>query len=106
MPKPSRTRNRTTNWSDDNAALRRRGSLSISFDPEIVWRVPKSGKRSHQEKTYSDAAIQVCLTLKVLSGLPLRQTAGPVESPIQMAGLDWLVLCPLETRPFETGAFG
>ncbi len=42
-------------------------------------------------------------TLKVLFGLPLRQTVGLVESLIQMAGLDWPVpdystLCRRQAR--------
>ncbi|MBU2959638.1 IS5 family transposase [Citreicella sp. C3M06] len=90
MPKPSPTRYRTTNWSDYNAALRQRGSLSVWFDPDMVWHAGKTGKRGRPE-TFSDAAIQTCLTLKVLFGLPLRQTVGLVESLIRMAGLDWPV---------------
>jgi hypothetical protein len=102
MPKPSPIRYRTTNWSDYNAALRKRGSLSIWFDPEMVWHADKTGKRGRPE-TFSDAAIQTCLTLKVLFGLPLRQTVGLVESLIQMAGLDWPVpdystLCRRQAR--------
>jgi hypothetical protein len=102
MPKPSPTRYRTTNWSDYNAALRKRGSLSVWFDPEMVWHAGKTGKRGRPE-TVSDAAIQTCLTLKVLFGLPLRQTVGLVESLIQMAGLDWPVpdystLCRRQAR--------
>lgn len=38
-----------------------------------------------------DAAIQVCLTMKVLFGMPLRQTTGFVESLLRLAGLDWKV---------------
>ncbi|ANB33763.1 hypothetical protein M2324_002541 [Rhodovulum sulfidophilum] len=43
------------------------------------------------------------MTLKVLFGLPLRQTAGLVESLIRMAGLDWSVpdcstLCRRQAR--------
>jgi IS5 family transposase len=90
MPKPSPTRYRTTNWSDYNAALRKRGSLSVWFDPEMVWHAGKTGKRGRPE-TFSDAAIQTCQTLKVLFGLPLRQPVGLVESLIQMAGFDWPV---------------
>ena len=102
MPKPSPTRYRTTNWSDYNAALRKRGSLSAWFDPEMDWHAGKTGKRGRPE-TFSDAAIQTCLTLKVLFGLPLRQTVGLVESLIQMAGLDWPVpdystLCRRQAR--------
>ena len=36
MPKPSPTRYRTTNWSDYNAALRKRGSLSVWFEPQLT----------------------------------------------------------------------
>ncbi len=45
MPKPSTSRYRTTNWSDYNAALRKRGSLCVWFDPDMVWHAAKSGKR-------------------------------------------------------------
>ncbi|MBL3595330.1 IS5 family transposase [Rhodovulum sulfidophilum] len=102
MPKPSPTRYRRTNWSECNAALRQRGSLSVWFDPGRVWPAGKTGKRGRPE-TFSDAAVQVCLTLKVLFGLPLRQTVGPVESLIRMAGLDgpvpdYSTLCRRQAR--------
>jgi len=73
MPKSSAPRYRTSNWSHYNAALKRRGSLSIWFDADLDWRAARTGKRGHPE-TFSDQAIQACLTLKVLFGLPLRQT--------------------------------
>ena len=44
-----------------------------------------------RQQTYSDAAIQACLTLKVLFGLPLRQATGFVESLLKLVGLDWSV---------------
>lgn len=102
MPKRSLTRYRTTNWSEYNAALRQRGSLSVWFDPDTVWHAGKTGKRG-RPKTFSDAAAQVCLALKVRFGLPLRQTVGLVESLIRMAGLDWPVpdystLCRRQAR--------
>lgn len=40
---------------------------------------------------FSDAAIQFCLTIKVLFKLPLRQTTGMVASLLKIAGLDWAV---------------
>ena len=86
----SPTRYKTTNWSSYNDSLKRRGSLSIWFDPEMVWVPPPSGKRGRQQN-FSDAAIQACLTLKVLFGLPLRQTTGFVQSLLQLTGLDWAV---------------
>lgn len=88
MPKPSPIRYRTKNWSSYNASLRKRGSLSIWFDPDMAWHAERCGNRGRPE-TFSDAAIQTCLTFKVLFGLPLRQTVGLIESLIRMAGLDW-----------------
>ncbi len=49
-----------------------------------------SGHKGRQQ-AYSDAAIQACLTMKVLFGLPLRQTTGFVESLLELIGLDWSV---------------
>jgi hypothetical protein len=49
-----------------------------------------TGKRGRQP-VFTDAAIQTCLTLKAVFGLPLRQTAGLVVSLLELAGLDWPV---------------
>ena len=81
---------KTQNWAEYNHSLKQRGSLSIWFDPEMSWEAEASGRRGRQ-KTYSDAAIQACLTLKVLFGLPLRQTTGFVESLLKRVELDWSV---------------
>lgn len=40
---------------------------------------------------FSDSAIELCLTLKALFNLPLRQVTGLVESLLKLAGLDWPV---------------
>lgn len=56
----------------------------------MIWEPRPSGKRGGQQD-YSDAAIQACLTLKVLFGMPLRQTTGFVESLLRLIGLDWAV---------------
>jgi len=81
---------KTTNWSSYNDSLKRRGSLSIWFDPELVWVPPPSGRRGRQQNL-SDAAIQACLTLKVLFGLPLRQTTDFMQSLLLLIGLYWMV---------------
>ena len=47
--------------------------------------------RRGRQQAYCDAAIQACLTLKVLFGLPLRQTTGLVASLLKLVGLDWSV---------------
>lgn len=92
MPKPSSPRYRTTNWPVYNAALRHRGSLSIWFDPTMAWHAAKTGKRGHPE-TFSESAIQTCMTLKVLFGLPLRQTVG-LDWPVP----DYSTLCRRQAR--------
>lgn len=90
MSKPTPPTYRTTNWRGYNAALKQRGSLLIWFDPETVWLAAPNGKRG-RSATFTDAAIQACLTLKALFGLPLRQTTGLVASLLELAGLDWPV---------------
>ena len=64
--RPKQPSYKTRNWSDYNAALKKRGSLTIWFDPDMVWTLPPNGKRGRQY-SYSDAAIQACLTMKVRS---------------------------------------
>ena len=88
MPKPPAKQYRTKNWSAYNAALKSRGSLSIWLDKEMAWFAAGTGKRGRQP-TYSDAAIQFCLSLKCLFGLPLRQSIGLVESLLKLSGLNW-----------------
>ena len=90
MPKPVAPLYRTTNWPEYNAALKRRGSLEIWFDPEMHW-LSKPCGRPGRPMRFSDSAIELCLTLKTLFNLPLRQVPGLVASLIKMAGLDWPV---------------
>ncbi len=90
MTKPAPPKYRTTNWPAYNAALKSRGSLLIWLDKDMAWFAAKSGKRGRSQ-TFSDAAIQFCLSIKCLFGLPLRQSLGMVESLLKQAGLDWPV---------------
>ena len=90
MTKPVPPKYRTTNWPAYNAALKARGSLLIWLDKDMAWFAAKSGKRGRSQ-TFSDAAIQFCLSIKCLFGLPLRQSLGMVESLLKQAGLDWPV---------------
>ena len=90
MSKPEPARYRTTNWSDYNAALRKRGSLPIWLDKEMAWFAPHDGSPD-RPAVFSNAAIQFCLSIKVLFKLPLRQAAGMVASLLRLAGLDWPV---------------
>ena len=88
MSKPAPARDRTTNWSSYTASLRKRGSWLIWLDKEMTWRAPPDGGPG-RPAVVSVAAIQVCLTIKVLFKLPLRQTTGMVASLLKLADLDW-----------------
>lgn len=64
--------------------------LPCWLDRDMNWLAPKAGKPG-RPPVFSDAAILFCLMIKVLFGLPLRQTTGMVASILEMAGLDWPV---------------
>jgi hypothetical protein len=97
MSKPVPAFYHTSNSRAHNAALKERGSLLIWFDPEMEWLAVPSGRRG-RPATFSDAAIQACLMLKALFGLPLRQTTGLAASLPKPAKLnrpvpDFSTLC-------------
>lgn len=104
MSRPTPPTYKTRNWPAYNQALKRKGSLTIWFDPAMTWKAAQTGKRGRQAD-YSDAAIQTCLTMKVLFGMALRQTTGFVESLLRLIGLDWAVpdFSTLSRRQSETG---
>ena len=56
----------------------------------MTWLASPDGSPG-RPAVFSDAAIQFCLTIKVLFKLPLRQTTGMVASLLKMASLDWAV---------------
>ena len=56
----------------------------------MTWLAPHGG-RPGRPAVFSDAAIQFCLTIKVLFKLPLPQTTGMVASLLKMADVDWVL---------------
>jgi hypothetical protein len=56
----------------------------------MQWLGAPSGKRGRSQ-TFSDSAIQFCLTIKCLFGQPLRQSLCMVQSLHKLAQLDWPV---------------
>lgn len=77
---------RTTNWSSDNIARKRRGVLMVWLDPEMYWFAAPSGMSGHPERL-SAATIQFCLSIMVWFGLRLRQATGFVASLRALSGL-------------------
>ena len=90
MSKPLPPKYQTISWQAYNQSLKQRGQLLLWLNKDTDWLEPATGRRGRQP-TFSDAAIQFCLTIKCLFGLALRQATGMVESMLRLAGLDWAV---------------
>jgi len=88
--KPAPQKYRTTNWKTYNEASKLCASLLIWLDPTMNWHGQPSGKRGRNQ-TFSDEAIQFCLSIKCLFNLPLRQAMGMAQSMLHLAGLAWPV---------------
>lgn len=78
-----------TNWPAYNESLRQRGDLTVWVSDEALclWVAPRRTSRGGQPK-YSDLAITLCLTLRVVYGLGLRQTQGLMRSVAVLMGFD------------------
>jgi hypothetical protein len=85
IPKP---RHRVTNWREYDAALRRRGSLTLWFTDDAIaaWRAAPRITPGGQPY-YSALAITTALTLRAVFHLALRQTEGLIGSIITLLGL-------------------
>jgi hypothetical protein len=70
-----------TNWSTYNEGLKQRGSLTLWVEGDMAdhWVQGRENKRGGQ-KVYSAMAIETCLVLRKVYGLPLRQTEGFAKS--------------------------
>ncbi len=88
--KPAPQKYRTTNWKTYNEALKARSSLLIWLDTTMNWHGQPSGKRGRSQ-TFSDEAVQFCLSIKCLFNLPLRHAMGMTQSLLHLAGLNWAV---------------
>ncbi len=88
-PSTAKCSYRIRNWNQYNAALIRRGSLTLWFDEEAIatWHhQERTGKRG-APKTYSDTAIVCALTLAAVYHLPLRAAQGMLGSIVSMLRL-------------------
>ncbi len=83
-----KTKYRVQNWPDYDRALVRRGDLTIWFckDAVAAWNAAPSGARGRPQR-YSSAAIETALTLRLVFGLPWRQTEGLLRSLLRLLDL-------------------
>ena len=79
---------RIRNWSEYNAGLKHRGSLTFWLDESALeqW-TQRSGGRG-ASTTYSDIAIATFETMKSVYGLAGRQTEGLLVSLFELMGID------------------
>jgi len=80
---------RVTNWPEYDAALVRRGNLTLWLTEEAVatWRAPATGERGGQP-IYSATAIETGLALRLVFHQPLRRTEGLLRSIATVLELD------------------
>ncbi|GHE02930.1 hypothetical protein GCM10008024_24280 [Allgaiera indica] len=123
MSGPTPLTYQTRNWPAYSEALKRRGTLTIWFDPEMNWEAAPTGRRGRQQSfsgeedqktvrgtVFLTNAIQTCLSMKVLFGMALGQTTGFVESLLRLVCLGWPAStgrcptsahCPVVGRPWR-----
>jgi hypothetical protein len=87
-----KARYKIENWAEYDAALRRRGSLTVWVTPEAIaaWVPAATGWRG-RPRSYSDVAIEAGLMLRLAFGRPWRQTEGLLGSIMDLLGLDLAV---------------
>ena len=99
--KATKTQYRIRNWSEYNAALKNRGSLTFWVEEEVLngWlNAQKTGKRG-ASKTYSALATREAVafgtatmsTISLVFDLPGRQTQGFMVSLFKLMGVELTV---------------
>jgi hypothetical protein len=73
---------RVRNWSEYNAGLKQRGSLTFWLSPDVLanWEVKEKSGKPGASATYSHQAIVTMVSLKSVFKLPGRALCGLVES--------------------------
>src|SRR5215212_4226585 len=82
-------RYRVRNWHEYEAGLKRRGDLTLWLDEAAMagWQAPPRSTPGGQAR-YSDLAIELVLTLRLVFHLALRQAEGFSSSVLRLLGLD------------------
>ena len=81
---------RVRNWSEYNAGLKHRGSLTFWIEESVLqeWVVETLSGEPGESIFYSDLAIQTMATVKAVYRLAGRQCQGFLESIFQLMGID------------------
>lgn len=81
---------RLRNWSQYNASLVQRGSLTLWMSEEVIacWRNRERSGTRGTPRTYTDMAILCMATLEEVYNLPLRATQGLTRSVVKLMGLE------------------
>ncbi len=84
-----RARYRVTNWPAYEAGLRRRGDLTLWLDQAALagWEAPRRTTPGGQRR-YSDLAVELVLTLRLVFHLALRQAEAFARSVLALLGLE------------------
>ncbi|TYC60956.1 IS5 family transposase [Rhodobacterales bacterium] len=88
----TKSKHRVTNWSEYTESLRRRADITFWVDESVMhqWGMARTCKRGRPGR-YSDLAITVCLEIRTVFRLPLRQTQGFLRSLFRLMKLDLAV---------------
>lgn len=80
----------TRNWSEYNAGLKQRGSLTFWLDEAVLqsWYNPTLTGKPGASNDYSDLAIATFVTMKSVYHQPGRQTQGLLESLFELMGVE------------------
>lgn len=81
---------RIRNWSEYNASLKQRGSLTVWVSSEAVenWTTDELTGEQGASPTYTDLAIETMATVQAIYGLAGRQTQGFLQSIFELMKLD------------------
>lgn len=78
------------NWSEYNAALKQRGSLTFWIDESVLeqWVIPQLSGKPGASDFYSDLAISTMATVKAVYQLGGRQCQGFLDSIFTLMGIE------------------
>ncbi|MBX3431959.1 MAG: IS5 family transposase [Pirellulales bacterium] len=86
----AKLRYKVLNWREYNAALVRRGDVTLWFDESVVaaWDHANGKAKVGRPFVYSDLAIETLLTLREIFRLPYRQTEGFGKSLAKLMAIE------------------